>query len=225
MCLKMCFFHFRRSFCRRRQNHKYFGEARLSNRVNRIRGSQEAKSLSSDVWIRRWKFCLHTYLNDKLLEHRACYQCLQGPAWMSEEFIRGCICTLSLFSLPPSITVSPPWTIRSVSRFYVIRLPLFLTSYLFLGKWMHLLWFHLYSQVASVVKNLPANTGDVRDSGSIPGSGRSPGGGHANSLQYSCLENPMNRGAWQATYSPRGHKELDPTERLCMHCDSSIIVV
>ena len=50
-----------------------------------------------------------------------------------------------------------------------------------------------------VVKNLPANAGDVRDSGSIPGSGRSPGGGHDNPLQYSCLENPMDRGAWWAT--------------------------
>ena len=44
----------------------------------------------------------------------------------------------------------------------------------------------------------PVNAGDVRDSGSIPGLGRSPGGGHGNSLQYSCLENPMDRGAWRA---------------------------
>ena len=50
-----------------------------------------------------------------------------------------------------------------------------------------------------VVKNPPANAEDVRDAGSIPGSGRSPEGGHGNPLQYSCLENPMDRGAWQAT--------------------------
>ena len=50
-----------------------------------------------------------------------------------------------------------------------------------------------------VVKNPPANAGDTRDRGSIPGSGRSPGGGHGNPFQYSCLENPMDRGAWQAT--------------------------
>ena len=50
-----------------------------------------------------------------------------------------------------------------------------------------------------VVKNPPANTGDMRDVGPIPASGRSPGGRHSNLLQYSCLENPMNRGAWQAT--------------------------
>ena len=51
----------------------------------------------------------------------------------------------------------------------------------------------------SVVKNLPANAGGVGDPGSIPGLGRSPGGGNGNLLQYSCLENPMDRGAWQAT--------------------------
>ena len=50
-----------------------------------------------------------------------------------------------------------------------------------------------------MVKNLPANVGDARDSGSIPGSGRSPGGGNGNPLQCSCLENSMERGAWQAT--------------------------
>ena len=50
-----------------------------------------------------------------------------------------------------------------------------------------------------VVKNLPANAGDERDSVSIPGLGRSPGGGHGNPLQYSCLENRMDGGAWWAT--------------------------
>ena len=55
------------------------------------------------------------------------------------------------------------------------------------------------SQVALVVKNLSTNAGDKRDSGLIPGSERSPGGGHGNSLYYSCLENPTNRGAWRAT--------------------------
>ena len=55
------------------------------------------------------------------------------------------------------------------------------------------------SQVALMVKNLLANAGDIRDVGSIPGFGRSPGGGHSNPLQYSCLKNPMDRGAWQAT--------------------------
>ena len=50
-----------------------------------------------------------------------------------------------------------------------------------------------------VVKNLPASAGDIRETGSVPGLGRSPGGGHGNPLQYSCLENPMDRGAWRGT--------------------------
>ena len=50
-----------------------------------------------------------------------------------------------------------------------------------------------------VVKNFPASAGDLTDVGLIPGSGRSPGGGHGNPLQYTCLENPMDRGAWWAS--------------------------
>ena len=50
-----------------------------------------------------------------------------------------------------------------------------------------------------MVKNPAVNVGDIRDSGSIPGLGRSPGEGNGNSLQYSCLENPLDRGAWWAT--------------------------
>ena len=52
-----------------------------------------------------------------------------------------------------------------------------------------------------MIKNLPANAGDIREAGSIPGLGRSPGGGHVNPLQDSCLENSVDRGAWQATVS------------------------
>ena len=58
--------------------------------------------------------------------------------------------------------------------------------------------FNHASQVALVVKNLPANAGDIRDVGSIPGLGRSPGEGNGNRFWYSCLENPMDRGAWRA---------------------------
>ena len=54
-------------------------------------------------------------------------------------------------------------------------------------------------QVALVVKKPPANAGDIRDLVLIPGWGRSPGGGHGNPLQYSCLRNQMNRGAWWTT--------------------------
>ena len=53
--------------------------------------------------------------------------------------------------------------------------------------------------MAQVIKNLPADGGDRRDAGSIPGLGRSHGGGNGNPLQYACLGNPMDRGAWRAT--------------------------
>ena len=61
-------------------------------------------------------------------------------------------------------------------------------------------------QVVLVVKNPPANAGDARDKGSVPRWGRSPGGGHGNPHQYSCLENPMDRGAWWAIESTALHR-------------------
>ena len=61
-----------------------------------------------------------------------------------------------------------------------------------------------------VVKNSPANAGDLRDVGSVPGSGRSPGEGHGNPLQYSCPENPVDRGAW--LLHVQRVTELDVTE-------------
>ena len=69
------------------------------------------------------------------------------------------------------------------------------------------------SQMALVVKNLPANAGDIRDVGSIPGLGRSPGGGHGNPLKYSCLKNPHGQRSL-AGYGPWTCKESDVTERL-----------
>ena len=65
--------------------------------------------------------------------------------------------------------------------------------------------------MARMLKNLPNNAGNATDLGSDPGSGRSPGGGHGNPLQYSCLENPMDRGAWRAAVHGVG-KESNMTE-------------
>ena len=69
--------------------------------------------------------------------------------------------------------------------------------------------------MALVVKNLPANAGVLRDIHSIPELRRSLGGGNENSHQYSCLENPMDRGSWRDTVcSPIGHKELEALESI-----------
>ena len=90
-------------------------------------------------------------------------------------------------------------------------------------------WFELNpvvlwaSQVALVVKNLPADTGTIRDMGSIPGSGRSPWGGHDNPLQYSCMAIPMDRGAWWAMVC-RVLKSWTWLKRLSMHtCCSPVL--
>ena len=75
-------------------------------------------------------------------------------------------------------------------------------------------------QVVLVVKNPSANAGDIRDESLIPRSGSSPGGGNGTLLQYSCLGNPTDRGAWWATYTPWGRKESDATEvtrHACIH--------
>ena len=72
-------------------------------------------------------------------------------------------------------------------------------------------------QVDLVVKKLLANSGDIRDTGSIPGSGRTPAGGHDNPLQNSCLENPMDREAWWATV----HRVAKIRTRLSMYAGNA----
>ena len=77
------------------------------------------------------------------------------------------------------------------------------------------------SQVALVVKNLPASAGERRDMGSVPGLGRSPGEGHCCPLQYSCLENPSVRGAWWATVH-RVAQSWTRLKQLSMHACISL---
>ena len=86
----------------------------------------------------------------------------------------------------------------SVFRIFLLYLGVskrYLFGFLTLVFYIHI--FRAF-QVALVVKNTPANEGDLRDVGSIPWLGQSPAGGNDTSLQYSCLENPMERGAWWA---------------------------
>ena len=73
-----------------------------------------------------------------------------------------------------------------------------------------------------VIKNPPANAEDIRDLSLIPGLGRSPGEGNGNSLQYSCLEKSMDRGAWWAIVHG-GHKEPDTTEQLTLSLSFMVV--
>ena len=74
-----------------------------------------------------------------------------------------------------------------------------------------------------MIKSLPANVEDVRDTGLIPGLGRSPRVGNGNPLQYSCLENPTDRGAWWATVHG-GHKESE-TEHTHTHIHINVVIL
>ena len=78
--------------------------------------------------------------------------------------------------------------------------------------------------VVLVVKNLPTSAGDIRDMASVPGLGRSSGGGHGNPLQYSCLENPMDRGAWLATVH-RVAKSQTQLKPLCTARNLIIVIL
>ena len=72
-----------------------------------------------------------------------------------------------------------------------------------------------------MVRNLPAKAGDIRDVGSVLGSGRSPGEGNNNPLQDSCLENPMDRGAWLATVHGAAKSRTQLTTQLSTHNDNN----
>ena len=92
---------------------------------------------------------------------------------------------------------------------FVLRQGIWWLSYYFMGF-----------PDGSVVKNPPANAGDM---GSIPGSGRSPGEGNGNQLQYSCLRNPMDKGAWQATvHSVEESDTTEATQHACIRSSTQI---
>ena len=104
----------------------------------------------------------------------------------------------------PVVSICAEWLVISpVWLFGTPVAPRFLCPCSFPGKntrvGCHFLFQGSASQVSLVVKHPYANAGDIRDTGSVPGLGWSPGGGHGNPLQYSCLENSMDRGAWWAT--------------------------
>ena len=73
-----------------------------------------------------------------------------------------------------------------------------------------------------MVKNPPANAGDARDSGLIPGIGRSPGAGNGNPLQYSCLENSVDRGAWWATVHGAAKSRTQPVTKILQICPDEV---
>ena len=110
------------------------------------------------------------------------------PSWLSGS-LRSFLCSSSVYSYP-----------------------------LFLIFWISLRYTYVQaSQMGLVVKKLPANAGDIRDLGSIFGLGRSPGGGHSHPLQYSCLENPMDRGDWWAVVHRSQSVGHDWSDLACMH--------
>ena len=125
--------------------------------------------------------------------------------WTNRE-----VSSLSLLILDLHLLLHPRyWSINcsiSLLNFLYLYAGSFLLSYIY--NWA--------SQVVQVVKNSPVNAGEVRDVGSTPRLGRSPGGRYGNSLQYSCLEDLMKRGAWSATVS-RVTKSQTWLKRLSMH--------
>ena len=134
--------------------------------------------------------------------------------WCYPAILILCHPLLPLPTIPPSINwsflITNPWHLKTnflntrVSVTYV----LWILCYILL-EWV--------AQVALLVKNPPADAGDKRDLGLIPGSGRSPGGGHYNPLQYSCQENPTDKGAWQASVhrSPKVRHDWSDLAHAC----------
>ena len=137
-----------------------------------------------------------TQKENKLLRNLLLIHCLKYP---NKDESASCSQFLSLHL--PSTTPSPQFA--PLSRHYTLLLPSLPPNAATVNRLAHLLpdifmldmCIYGASQLALVVKNLLGKAGDMRDAGLIPGWGRPPGGGHGNPLEYSCLENPMDRGA------------------------------
>ena len=129
---------------------------------------------------------------------------------MGKESTYVCVCVrvslavLSDSGTPRTVACQAPLSMEFSRQEYWSGLPFPSPIYMHI-YYIHILFIYMYiyirttSQVVQAVKNLPTNAADLGDVGLIPGSGRSPGGGHSNPLQYSCLENPIDRGAWWPT--------------------------
>ena len=87
----------------------------------------------------------------------------------------------------------------------------------YINNWITITWMYIRNWASQVVKNPPANAEDTRDTSWIPGSGKSPGGGHGNPLQYSCLKNPLDRGALWATFIGLQRVGHNWSNLACMH--------
>ena len=115
---------------------------------------------------------------------------------MTEEGIKCCLLRILKDRNPWCMILGMSAVYKEIRHFLPWVDPVILSYQFQLTKEDTVSWM---SRIVLVVKNPPANAGDVKDVGSISGLGRSPGGGSGNPLQYSCLENPMARGAWWAT--------------------------
>ena len=112
------------------------------------------------------------------------FSSLKSPVSSNSQFLR--ICFIQVYRFIGIKLITPFFVVLPI---FSVHVSPFVLSYSVHGA----------SQVALVVKNPPTNAGGIRDTGSVLGSGRPLEEGHGSPLQYSCLENPMDRGAWQAT--------------------------
>ena len=150
----------------------------------------------SQTWLSNFTFTFFHFYSAKAIS-----KSLQMTAPAAESIMLQWRRTCTLRNVPYTDTASTLWESP-------VSLTLMSLSSLLFERWIT-----MSCLVAQMIKNLPA----IQETRSIPASKRSSGEGNGYPLRYSCLENSMDRRAWQATYSPWGHKESDTTEQLCTH--------